>query len=98
MYTRAHAIEIMQMTVKGDKTYTMFDALVAAKLDVAAKCPSCQIKTTIADADQWMDKYSSTGVKASSAAWQDSTYFAKCSIPSGKDLYKKLDAYNNGLL
>jgi hypothetical protein len=96
-YTKDEAIKRMQEPVKGDKSNNMFDALVAAKLNVANKCSSCQIKNTIIDADQWMGKHS-PGVKASSNAWQDRTYFAKCSIPSGEYLYQKLDAYNNGLL
>jgi hypothetical protein len=100
-YTKEQAIAIMQMPVKGDKTYTMFDALVAAKLNVAAKCPSCKIANTIEDADQWMGTVPyfgpvGSGVKANSDAWQKSTQVGGCSIPSGEYLYQKLDAYNNG--
>jgi hypothetical protein len=100
VYTKAEAIATMQMPVKGDKTYTMFDALVAAKLNVVNGCPSCQIKNTIADADQWMGAVpyfgpAGNGVKASSDAWQKRTQVGKCSIPSGEYLYQKLDAYNN---
>ncbi|KKG24214.1 hypothetical protein EO96_00760 [Methanosarcina sp. 2.H.T.1A.8] len=102
-YSKTAAIEIMQKPVKGDKTYTMFDALVAAKLNVAAKCPSCKITNTIEDADQWMGAIPyfgpvGNGVKASSDAWQKRTEIGKCSIPPGEDLYQKLDAYNNGQL
>ncbi|KKH47169.1 hypothetical protein [Methanosarcina sp. 1.H.A.2.2] len=102
-YSKTAAIEIMQKPVKGDKTYTMFDALVAARLNVANNCHSCQIDNTIEDADQWMGAIPyfgpvGSGVKASSDAWQKRTEIEKCSIPSGEYLYKKLDAYNNGQL
>ncbi|AKB23314.1 hypothetical protein MSWH1_3043 [Methanosarcina sp. WH1] len=101
--TKEQAIAIMQIPVKGNKTYTMFDTLVAAKLNVAAKCPSCQIKNTITDANQWMGAVpyfgpAGSGVKASSPMWQDRTQVGRCPITSGEYLYKKLDAYNNGQL
>jgi hypothetical protein len=95
------AIDIMQQPVKGDKTYTMFDALVAAKLNELNGCPSCKIIDTITGADRWMGKYGSvgSGVKASSDEWQKSwQYTCKCGYPSGEALYLKLDAYNNGKL
>ncbi len=94
-YSKEKAIEIMQMPVKGDKTYNMFDALVAAKLNVKSGCPSCEINSTITGANSWMKENKlGSGVKASSDAWQDKF---KC-YPSGEDMFQMLDAYNNGQL
>ena len=87
-YTKEDAIDLMNMPVKGDKTYTMFKALVAARLNVLAGAdPSC-ISTVIYDADVWMG-YNPPGssVKGSSAEWKD-----------GEPLYLMLDKYNNGRL
>jgi hypothetical protein len=85
-YTEADAIEIMKTAGKGDKTYTMFKALAAAKLNKAAGCDVSCIKCTIKAADEWMEKYGPVGsnVRGNSKAW-------KC----GEPLYKKLDKYNN---
>jgi hypothetical protein len=88
-YAKADAIAIMQMPVAGDKTYTMFDALVAAKLNVLIGNSSSCIADTIAAADAWMATYGPVGhgVSASSAAWK-----------LGEPLYYQLDQYNNGYL
>jgi len=56
-YSKTAAIEITQQPVKGGKTYTMFDALVAAKLNAANGCPSCKISDTIRGPNLWMCKY-----------------------------------------
>ncbi len=87
-YSKEEAIEAMKAPVKGDKTLTLFPALVAAKLNVLiGNCDSC-IADTIVDADAWMATYPlGSGVAGSSDAW-------KC----GEPLYCKLDAYNNGFL
>jgi hypothetical protein len=88
-YTRDQAIRLMKRPVATDKTYTMFPALVAAKLNVLiGNDPSC-IASTIAAADMWMATYGpvGSGVLASSQAWK-----------IGEPLYFRLDAYNNGLL
>ena len=88
-YTKAQAIAIMEQSVAGDKTYTLFDALVAAKLNVLIGNPSSCIADTIAAADAWMATYGPVGskVSASSYAWK-----------VGEPLYYKLDRYNNGYL
>lgn len=87
-YTKDEAIEIMNKPVKGDKTYTMFDSLVAAKLNVLIGNPSGCIDGTIAAADGWMTTYPlGCEVKASSNAWT-----------VGEPLHMMLDDYNNGLL
>jgi len=99
-YSKTAAIEIMQMPVKGDKTYTMFDALIAAKLNKANGCPACEINDIITGANLWMKKYPlGSDVKASSNAWQkEFIVTCACKYPSGEAMYQELDAYNNGLL
>jgi len=88
-YSMDDAIAIMQMPVSGDKTFTMFPALVAAKLNVLIGNDSSCIDATIAAADEWMAQYGPAGsnVEASSYAWQ-----------IGETLSNMLDDYNNGLL
>jgi len=88
-YTKTEAINLMETSVKGDKTYTMFNALVAAKLNVMIGNDAC-ITSVINDADAWMQTYGpvGSGVPANSDAWQS----------TGEQLYEQLDDYNNGLL
>ena len=88
-YSKAEAIGYMEDPVKGDKTFTMFPALVAAKLNVMAGNDDSCIADTIAAADDWMATYGpvGSGVEASSEAWE-----------VGEPLYETLDAYNNGYL
>ncbi len=91
-YTKDVAIAIMMAPVKGDKCYTMFDALVAAKLNAISGNPHDCIKETGGAAIVWMweNKCLDRGqsVEARSDAWQD----------SGEALYEILDAYNKGEL
>jgi len=90
-YPKAEAIELMKAKSKGDKAYTMFSALVAAKLNVLiGNDPDCYAQT-IADADAWMsanvpDMDSHIKVKANSDAWE-----------AGEPLYEALDDFNNGV-
>lgn len=88
-YTKEDAIAIMQTAGSGDKTYTMFKALVAAKLNVLLGCDSSCIDSFITLADAWMAEYGPVGsnVRGSSHAWSVGEY-----------LYHKLDKYNNGRL
>ncbi|MBC7233755.1 MAG: hypothetical protein H5T68_11010 [Chloroflexi bacterium] len=88
-YDKAQAITIMKTNKAKDKTYTMFAALVCAKLNLLLGNESSCIALTVLDADQWMKKYGpvGSGIKASSQAWKE-----------GEPLYLKLDDYNNGLL
>jgi hypothetical protein len=89
LYTQSQAIAIMKTPVRGDKTYTLLDALIAAKLNVLAGCDATPIASTITAADAWLAANPlGTGVSGSSAAWQD----------EGETLSETLDAYNNGLL
>lgn len=91
LYTKAEAIKIMKKEVRTDKTFTMFDALVATKLNVLMGNADTCIADSIDDADAWMEDYGpvGSGVAAGGAAspWR-----------SGEPLYKMLDKYNNGLL
>ncbi len=87
-YTKSQAISIMQQSVSGDKTYSMFPQLVAAKLNVLIGNVSSCISDTITAADAWLVKYPvGSGVSGNSSAWS-----------TGGPLQNKLDDYNNGRL
>ena len=86
-YSKSDAIGIMGQSVKGNKTLTMFPALVSAKLNVLIGNPYSCVADTITEADTWMAANSGTKVKGSSEAWKE-----------GESLYTELDDYNNGLL
>lgn len=88
-YSMEEAITVMWTAGKGDKTFTMFRALAAAKLNVLIGNDSSCISTTIASADSWMALYgpAGSGVGGSSHAWS-----------IGEPLKHLLDAYNNGQL
>jgi hypothetical protein len=86
-YPKAVAIGIMMTSVRGDKRYTMFNALVAAKLNMLSGADFSCISTVISSADAWMVTYGGSAVPASSEAWK-----------IGEPLYLMLDNYNNGLL
>lgn len=101
-YTVDEAVAIMQHPVKGDKVYTMFDALIAAKLNGVNCCQSYDVRNKINEGDLWMSMYyfdkDETPIKASGFAWQNRTKVGCGEIPSGEAIYMTLDAYNNGLL
>jgi hypothetical protein len=91
-YTKEEAIEYMINPVVGNKWYTMFSALVAAKLNRASGCICCDAKYCIFLANNWMDyvndaPYSGI-VPANSKAWRY----------GGEAIYRCLDAFNNGQL
>lgn len=88
-YSKAEAIALLGTPEGGDKTYTLFRALVAAKLNVADGCSDTCLGDTIWAADAWMaENPVGSGVAAGGRAspWRD-----------GEPLYLILDAYNNGL-
>jgi len=88
-YPKEEAIDLMKEPTKGDKTFNMFEQLVAAKLNVLIGNDDSCIATEIAAADAWMTTNPvRSGVSASSDAWKD----------PGSALHTKLDDYNNGLL
>lgn len=88
-YSKDLALVSLDSAVRGDKTITMFKALVAAMLNVAGCNDGDCVTDTIALADAWMTTYGpvGAGVKANSSAWQQ-----------GEPLYELLDDYNNGFL
>lgn len=89
LYTKDDAIGLMKTPEKGDKTRTMFRALVSAKLNVLIGNDDSCIADTITQADAWMADYGPVGsnTRGSSDAWKD-----------GELLYWVLDDYNNGYL
>ena len=87
-YSKDVAIGLMKESVVGDKTFTIFPALVAAKLNVMIGNDDSCIAATITAADAWMGMHPvGSGVEASSDAWDE-----------GELLYEMLDKYNNGEL
>jgi len=100
-YTKTEAIEKMNTSGKGDKTYTLFSALVAAELNWvlnwqpndATNCPipgtTFRIRNIMWQANGWLTENPlGSNVGGSSDAWQG----------GGEWKYKWLDAYNRGLL
>ncbi len=89
IYTKEEAISYLWMPEKGDKTYTIFRALVSAKLNILIGNNDSCIAESISAADNWLLTYGpvSNGIKGSSDAWGE-----------GEPLYLNLDQYNNGLL
>ncbi len=87
-FTKAQAIAIMWLPERGDKSYTMFRAAVAAYLNIASGTdPSC-IDDTLNLAMEWICAHPpGSGVRGNSPAWND-----------GESLYLMMDAYNNGQL
>jgi len=87
-YTRGDAIVILSTPSKGDKSYTLFDALLAAELnELAGNCTDC-IEDTLCAAHEWVaDNPPGSNVRGNSCAWKE-----------GEPLYCILDAYNNGCL
>ncbi|HOW84919.1 MAG TPA: DNRLRE domain-containing protein [Candidatus Aminicenantes bacterium] len=89
-YTMEEAIALMKAPVGGDKTYTMFAALVAAKLNVMIGNDAGCVSAAITAADAWMATYYvGSGVAAGGplSPWR-----------VGEPLCSVLDNYNNGLL
>ena len=89
-YSKEDAIVLMDHPTKKDKTYTMFQALVAAKLNVLIGNDFSCIGDTILDADAWMTSHpvgSDVTAGGKNSPWRE-----------GEPLYLELDAYNNGEL
>ncbi|KKI00398.1 hypothetical protein EO95_14085 [Methanosarcina sp. 1.H.T.1A.1] len=88
----------MEHPVKGNKTYTLFNAIVAAKLNKFNGCNTpCEVKEAIIEANNLIEPYSEKfkdgcitngrTLEANSLDWQG--------CGKGEDLYEILDAYNN---
>jgi hypothetical protein len=88
-YTKDEAIFEMNSPVAGDKTYTLFPALVAAKLNVFVGNAAHCVAYYITYADNWMADNGpvGSGIEASEE-WQS----------GGECSYIVLDNYNNGYL
>ena len=94
-YTQTQAIAIMRHNASQDKTYSMFQQLVATKLNIMCKGsdPSC-IAAQLQAADNWMCMHQpGSGVTANSAAWQmiKSTYIALEKYNTGKSCAPSCD-------
>ncbi|HSJ71214.1 MAG TPA: hypothetical protein VLA29_06165 [Acidimicrobiia bacterium] len=88
-YSVEAAIAIMNTPGRGDKTYDMFNQLVAAVLNVEIGNDASCISSTITAAQAWLTANPlGSNVRANSSAWQG----------SGSSMHSMLDAYNNGLL
>lgn len=88
-YTKANAIIIMNTPDRGDKTYTMFLQLVAAKLNVLMGCDASCVDEVIVQADNWMAAHPvGSGVKANNPEWTQ----------VGEPLKDTLEDYNLGYL
>jgi hypothetical protein len=90
-YSKVEAIDLMRHSTRNDVTYTMFQSLVAAKLNVMVGNEDDCIAETITNADAWMVEYGPVG-SGVRARGKDSPW------RTGEPLYLMLDAYNNGLL
>ena len=91
-YPKEKAIELMIHNSKRDVTFTMFQALVAAKLNVLIGNDESCIEETISAADTWMQTYGPVGDPGVKAGGKDSPW------RYGEPLYLILDEYNNGYL
>ena len=86
-YTRVQAIAIMRHNSSQDKTYSLAQQLIAAKLNITCKqTNSSCIANAITAADSWLCSHPvGSGVKANSSAWQaiKTTYTAIVNYESG---------------
>jgi len=89
-----YSIELAIQKINGgnsseDMTYTLFEQLVAAKLNVAFGNTSYCIFESIEAADSWMEEYGpvGSGISSSSPAWNE-----------GRSLFLELTNYNTGAL
>jgi len=88
-YSQSKAIAIMRHNSSHDKTYTLAQQLIAAKLNIACgNSDSSCIMSAINAADSWLCLHPiGSGVTANSAAWQEI-----------KSTSNQLEKYNEGLL
>lgn len=86
-YTKDQAVAGIRLPVKGDKRWTIFAALVSAKLNVIVGNDSSCVASEIAQGDAWWAMFGNNPVAGRSEAWK-----------LGEPLYLYLDDYNNGRL
>jgi hypothetical protein len=87
-YSQSQAIAIMRHSAGNDKTYSLAQQLVAAKLNViCGHTDSSCVSNDITAADNWLCAHPvGSGVTGGSAAWQQikSTYSALGKYNTGK--------------
>jgi hypothetical protein len=89
-YTKDQVIAIMKAPGKGDKTYDMFSALVAAVLNKLVYNPHDCIYNELGAAEYWLRAHPlGSNVRGNSQLWQGG---------HGEIVFLTLDAYNNGWL
>jgi hypothetical protein len=87
-YTKEEALEILWTPERGDKSKTLFRALVAAELNRMSGTDVSCVESEMAAAHDWLMMHPAcSNVRGSSEAWD-----------VGEPLYTTLDDYNNGLL
>lgn len=90
-YSITQAIQNMRNSSSKDVTYSMFQAVVAARLNALVGNQSGCITGALAGAESWLTANPlGSRVSGSSTAWTGSG--------GGEDIKDTLDAYNNGLL
>ena len=89
VYTKAHAIAILQQSTSGDRTYALASQLIAAKLNTNCEGSDADcVASAISSADAWLCQHPiGSGVTAKSSAWTQIT-----------PTYNTLVAYNQGQL
>lgn len=96
VYSRAEADDLMEAPTANDKTYNMFEQLVAATLNLAAGTDASCIQDVVDEANAWMAAHPvGSGVAAKDAAWKVAE---GGNTMSAATLHTTLDQYNNGLL
>jgi hypothetical protein len=86
-YTKAQALAIMHMD-ESDKSVLMFNAIVAAMLNIEAGNDGSCVSKTLMQAQSWLSMFPiGSNVAPSSLAWA-----------KGEKFYRQLDNYNNGML
>jgi len=97
-YSQTQAIEIMRHNSSRDKTYSLAQQIIAAKLNVSCKHSSTTcIASAVAAADNWLCAHpAGSGVTANSAAWQEikTTYNTLVNYDSGALCAPSCDAIN----
>ena len=91
VYSKSDAIDLIFAPGRGDKTYSLFEHLVAARLNVMKGCDDTCVADTITAADNWLIAHPlDSGIRGNSEWWKDPG--------QGEDLKDILDDYNNGRL
>lgn len=97
VYSRAAADDLMEHPTAKDKTYNMFEQLVATKLNLLNGTDGSCIAAVVAEADAWMAEFGpvGSGVEAKDTEWKD---VQAGYTMSAATMHTTLDEYNNGLL